>query len=156
MSCINLKIRSEKYKKFPYCKQLRRKIDYEECRNCEFKEYKTVKKIKGKKHKQTKATEIPKSVKEIVWERDNHRCIFCKTTVDMFYANAHFIPRSSGGLGIPENIFTACENCHREQDNGLNTKEYDTKAEKHLKSIYGGRWTKENLIYRKRRIINGE
>lgn len=156
MSCINFRVRSEKYKKYPYCTQFRRKIDYEECRNCEYKEYKTVKKIKGKKHRQTKVTEIPKSVKEIVWERDNHRCIFCKNPVDMFYANAHFIPRSLGGLGIPENIFTACDNCHREQDNGLNTKEYDEKVENYLKSIYGGRWTKENLIYRKRRTINGE
>ena len=35
-------------------------------------------------------------------------------------------------LGIPENIVTACEDCHREQDNGKNTKLYDKKAEKHL------------------------
>lgn len=105
--------------------------------------------IKGKKHKQTKEKEIPKKVKEIVWERDKHRCIFCEKEVDMFYANAHFIPRSAGGLGIPENIFTACEDCHREQDNGKNTKLYDKKAEKHLKGVYKGNWNKENLIYKK-------
>lgn len=155
MNCVHLKIRSEKYKKFPYCVQQRRRISYEECKNCEYKTYKTIKRIKGKKHKQTKATAIGQTVKEIVWERDNHRCIFCKTPVVKFYANAHFIPRSSGGLGIPENIFTACENCHREQDNGMNSKEYDIIAENYLKSIYGGRWTREKLIYRKRRIING-
>lgn len=154
MGCINLKIRSEKYKKFPYCTKLKRKINYEECRICEHKAYKKAKAIKGKKHRQTKATEIPKSVKEIVWERDNHRCIFCHTIVNMFYANAHFIPRSSGGLGIPENIFTACKNCHREQDNGLNTQEYDKRAKNYLKSIYGRCWTKEKLIYKKRRKLN--
>lgn len=67
----------------------------------------------------------------------------------MFYANAHFIPRSAGGLGIEENIFTACENCHREQDNGKDSKLYTKKAEKHLKDIYGTNWSKENLIYKK-------
>lgn len=156
MNCMFLKIRSKKYQKFPYCKQLKREIDYKECNNCEYKEYKRTKAIKGKKHMMTKATGIPVSVKEAVWERDNFRCIFCQKVVPKFCANAHLVPRSLGGLGIPENIFTACENCHREQDNGLYTKEYDTIAENHLKSIYGGRWTKENLIYKKRRTINGK
>lgn len=105
--------------------------------------------IKGKKHKQTKATEISKEVKKIVWQRDKKKCIFCHNPVDIFYANAHFVPRSAGGLGIPENIFTACKNCHREQDNGLNTKEYDKKAKKHLKNIYGASWNIEKLIYKK-------
>lgn len=53
------------------------------------------------------------------------------------------------GLGIEENIFTACEDCHREQDNGKNTKEYDKKVEMHLKGIYGANWDKSKLIYKK-------
>ena len=113
------------------------------------KKEKALTRIKGKKHKQTKATEISKEVKRIVWERDKKKCIFCHNSVDVFYANAHFIPRSAGGLGIPKNIFTACENCHREQDNGLNTKEYDKKAKKYLKGIYGDSWSKDKLIYKK-------
>lgn len=115
------------------------------------KKKKTKKKtpIKGKKHKQTKEKEIPKKVKEAVWKRDKHRCIFCKKEVDVFYANAHFIPRSAGGLGIEENIFTACEDCHREQDNGQKTKEYDQKAKRYLRRIYGADWNIEKLIYKK-------
>ena len=105
--------------------------------------------IKGEKHKQTKAKEVTKKVKNAVWERDKHRCIFCGKEVDVFYANAHFIPRSAGGLGIEENIFTACKDCHIEQDNGKNSKEYDQKAKKHLKSIYGAKWKIEKLIYKK-------
>lgn len=110
---------------------------------------KEVTKIKGKKHKQTKEKEIPKEVKIAVWNRDKNKCIFCGKEVDVFYANAHFIPRSAGGLGIEENIFTACENCHREQDNGKDSKLYDKKAEKHLKRIYGVNWDKKKLIYKK-------
>lgn len=105
--------------------------------------------IKGEKHKQTKATDIPKKVKEIVWKRDKHKCIFCHKQVPLECACCHFIPRSLGGLGIPENIYTGCSDCHREQDNGLNTKEYDMKVEKHLKDIYGANWNKSKLIYKK-------
>lgn len=101
------------------------------------------------KHKQTKATEISQKIKEEVWNRDNKRCIFCGKIVAKSYACCHFIPRSAGGLGIAENIFTACENCHREQDNGKNTKEYDRKAKKYLKGIYGASWKVEKLIYKK-------
>ena len=104
-------------------------------------------KKQGKKRKNY--TDIPKSVKEIVWERDGHRCIFCHRYVPVECACCHFIPRSLGGLGIPENIFTACENDHREQDNGMNTKLYDLKVENYLKGIYGANWNKEKLIYNK-------
>ena len=108
-----------------------------------------VTKIVGKKHTETKSKEISSKVKARVWERDNHCCIFCNVNVPMFYANAHFIPRSAGGLGVEENVFTACEDCHREQDNGHNTKEYDQKAKRHLQGIYGKDWKIENLIYKK-------
>lgn len=110
---------------------------------------KEVTEIKGKKHKQTKEKEIPKKVKETVWKRDKHKCIFCHKQVPVECACCHFIPRSAGGLGIPENIFTACEDCHREQDNGKNTKEYDKKVERHLKRIYGKNWDKSKLFYKK-------
>jgi 5-methylcytosine-specific restriction endonuclease McrA len=112
-------------------------------------EKKKVKEIKGKKHKQTKEKEIPQKVKEAVYERDDHRCIYCNKIVPKRCACCHFIPRSAGGLGIEENIFTACEDCHREQDNGKDSKEYDKKAKKYLKSIYGAKWKIENLIYKK-------
>lgn len=105
--------------------------------------------IKGHKHKQTKATEIPKWVKEIVWKRDKHRCIFCHKYVPIECACCHFIPRSAGGLGIPENIYTGCSKCHSEQDDGLHTKLYNDILENYLKDIYGAYWNKEKLIYKK-------
>lgn len=54
-----------------------------------------------------------------------------------------------GGLGIPQNVFTACNKCHNEQDNGKNTKEYDKLAENYLKKCYGDNWDKSKLIYKK-------
>ena len=149
MKCINFSVKSKKYMKYLYCRYQKKEICFEDCKHCEYKQYKEVKKIKGTKHKQTKKTEIPKKVKMIVWNRDMHKCIFCGKLVPWNYANAHFIPRSAGGLGIEENIFTACEDCHREQDNGLNTKLYTDKAEKYLKACYGENWNIEKLIYKK-------
>lgn len=105
--------------------------------------------IKGHKHRQTKHTDISKKVKEAVWNRDNHKCIFCGKFVSIDYACCHYVGRAQGGLGIPENTFTACEDCHREQDNGLHSKEYTEIAENYLKSIYGPDWDKSKLIYKK-------
>ncbi len=144
MNCKNLRIRSRKYIKFFYCKIEDKEISLELCKDCNNREYVKRKEIKGKKHKQT---EISKLVKEAVWYRDKHRCIFCHEIVPLFCANAHLVPRSSGGLGIEENIFTACERCHQEQDNGLNSKLYTEYAENYLKDIYGSNWNKRNLIY---------
>ena len=46
------------------------------------------------KSKRSKACEISQKVKEIVWNRDNHRCISCGRYVPKTCANAHFIKRS--------------------------------------------------------------
>lgn len=149
MSCTYLRIRTKNYKKYFFCTLCKHETNIEICKCCIEKAYKKAKPMKCKKHSRTKATAIQKNVKEAVWYRDRFRCIFCHTPVPMFNANAHFIPRSRGGKGIEENMFTACDFCHREQDNGLNTEYYNEIAEKHLKSIYGSTWKKENLIYEK-------
>lgn len=44
--------------------------------------------------KRSKACEISQKVKEIVWNRDNHKCISCGRYVPKTCANAHFIKRS--------------------------------------------------------------
>lgn len=105
--------------------------------------------IKGNKHSQTRKYEIPAKVKVKVWERDNHKCIFCGKYLEWTKANAHYIPRGLGGLGIEENIFTACDDCHREQDNGLNSDVLTEYARIYLSNIYGEKWKEEDLIYKK-------
>lgn len=146
MNCKYFCWRTEKGFKYKYCRLHKCKI--EDCYKCNEKEYKKYKKKTKHKSKRVKATEIQDGVKEIVWNRDARKCIFCNTPVSMFYANAHFIPRSQGGLGIVENIFTACNHCHAEQDNGLNTEYYEKRAEEHLKSKHEN-WNKSDLIYKK-------
>lgn len=46
-------------------------------------------------HKRTKALDIPKTVKDEVWERDGHQCIICGSPYAM--PNAHYISRAHGG-----------------------------------------------------------
>lgn len=90
-------------------------------------------------------TDIPRKVKEKVYERDNGHCIFCG---QVGFPNAHFIPRSHGGLGIEENIITACLECHNNMDNSDKRQIYLERAGMYLKSVYPD-WNKEALVYNK-------
>ena len=101
----------------------------------------------GYKSRRSRATDIPQSVKKIVYERDGGRCIFCGAPGS---PNAHVISRAHGGLGIEENIVTACFNCHFMMDNSPDRKIYLQAAKTYLQGIYGLRDESEN-IYRKER-----
>ena len=101
------------------------------------------------KHKRTKATDITKEVRQTVASRDNGKCIYCGKYVPVACSNAHFIKRSQGGLGIPENVVTLCPKCHFEEDFGQNTKLYEDYIENYLKGIYGADWSKDKLVYKK-------
>ena len=106
--------------------------------------------------KRSRACEIPKKVKEKVWLRDDKKCICCKKYVPITCANAHFIKRSQGGLGIEQNIVTLCPRCHYEEDHGLETQRYEDYIERYLKGIYGVNWNKEKLIYSKWEVKKNE
>ena len=106
------------------------------------------------KSKRAKACDIPKRVKERVWERDGGCCIFCGNGVNVM-PNAHVIPRSKGGLGVEENIVTACtmltkNKCHYYLDNGdeWQRKTMLESAERYLRQHYPG-WDKDKYTYRK-------
>ena len=96
-------------------------------------------------HRMTRACKITQAVREAVYARDGH-CIVCGSHDGI--PNAHFIPRSHGGLGIEENIVTLCPKCHFEFDNGHYRKEYRTLIMNYLKSKYP-EWDEQKLIFRK-------
>lgn len=98
------------------------------------------------KSKRAKACDIPKKVKDIVWERDNHCCIICGSNQAM--PNSHFIRRSQGGLGIEENIVTMCMRCHSMYDQYIDRTAMETFVENYLRSKYPD-WDKEKLFYKK-------
>ena len=99
------------------------------------------------KSKRSKACDISQKTKKIVWERDHERCIFCGNHQAM--PNAHVLPRSKGGLGVPENIVTACFQCHEAMDHSSQRERMLKQANQYLDSIYG----KERTIKYVRNIV---
>ncbi|MCI6265886.1 MAG: hypothetical protein MR598_03450 [Erysipelotrichaceae bacterium] len=106
------------------------------------------------KSKRSKATDIDQKVKLKVWERDKHCCVICGNNVNVM-PNAHYISRAKGGLGIEENIFTACtrlteNDCHYRFDNGTKEEKelLKEKVKNYLSSIYPN-WNEDNLYYKK-------
>lgn len=127
-----------------YCKFSKRKININECIGCTNKVI-----ITTGSSKRTKELSITKKVKLAVWERDNHRCIFCNKLVPWNLANSHFVKRSQGGLGIEQNILTNCEECHRLFDDSKERNEWRLEyAERYLKLKYPD-WDIDKLTYKK-------
>ena len=157
MKCKHFTIRTHKNKNYCWCRYLKEQINYNYCVNCSYKEFKQYKNLKVtksikdsklKKHKLTKHTEIPLKIKKIVWERDNHKCIFCNKEVPLFNANSHYIKRSHNGLGIEENIMTNCEVCHKNFDDSILRKNMMPIAKKYFQSKYED-WNEDKLVYKK-------
>lgn len=95
-------------------------------------------------NKRTKATSIPKWVKDDVWERDHHSCIICGST--QAQPNAHFIKRSHGGLGVPQNIVTLCNRCHLQFDSSKDSMHIRAMIRDYLRNKYVG-WQEHELRY---------
>lgn len=97
-------------------------------------------------NKRTRVLDIPKRVKDAVWERDNHRCILCQSTQAM--PNAHVVPRSQGGLGAEQNIVTLCQSCHTKLDQTTQRKHLLQEVYAYMSAKYPG-WGPEQQVYRK-------
>ena len=100
------------------------------------------------KSKLAKATWISKEVKRKVWERDHMACIYCHRRVPVKCANSHYIKRSQLGLGIEQNIVTACPNCHYKYDFGVNCKDMINYTRNYLSTFYGA-LKRSELTYHK-------
>ena len=100
-----------------------------------------------------KPTDIPDKVRKKVYERDTFDgavcCIFCGRPLKPYERTcAHFIGRGRGGLGIEQNLGTACGKCHTELDNGKDGDFLYVNFENYLKSKYPD-WDKSKLVYEK-------
>lgn len=158
--CLYLRFRKKQGKTYCYCTKKRAVIEFSSCYGCINKEYKKIAKntikIKNrtplnkvsKTNKVTKATSIPKAVKLTVWERDQHKCIFCGKEVDWRFANSHYIKRSQLGMGIEENILTNCDKCHKLFEESTKREEMKEIAKKYLISKHPN-WNEEDLVYKK-------
>ena len=114
--------------------------------------------MKKMKSKQAKAHEFSQATRKMIYERDGG-CIFCQIGYHMEGANPfaltmrsimHFIPRSAGGLGIPENGAVGCQWHHEMLDNGNTGRRPEMLEifEEYLKRRYP-HWNREDLTYNK-------
>lgn len=97
---------------------------------------------------QKERTDIPKRVKDAVWERDGHRCILCGSAEAGPWC--HFIARSHGGLGIEKNVWTGCRRCHIlfDQGSGYAAQQAKQAVREYLSGIYPD-WDESLLLYKK-------
>lgn len=100
--------------------------------------------MKKRSSKRAKACDITKKVREEVWERDEHCCILCGSNEAM--PNSHYIPRSLGGLGIPQNVVTMCRECH--DDYEKHRREKKSLVAAYLKKCYPN-WDEGKLVFKK-------
>ena len=105
-------------------------------------------------HKDTKARDFDRKAKMAISERDSIEgwpcCVYCgcAAPAPLAWSNAHFIARSQGGLGIPENGLTLCPGCHSRYDQTENRKHMRGYFRAYLEKHYEN-WSEEALIYRK-------
>ena len=93
--------------------------------------------------KMKRITDISDKVRQIVYERDGHRCIVSGCyNVQV----AHYIPRSRGGMGIPENLVCLSPEIHMEYDNGKHHCELKKLIEGYLSSCYPN-WDQKKLFF---------
>lgn len=154
MKCIHLRIRTKKGTKYLYCNFNKDNAYCSECENHEYKKYKplavkNIKDYKLKKKQLTKKTDIPMTVKKKVFERDKGCCVICGNSNNVM-PNAHYIRRSKNGLGIEQNVFTACTEltplkCHSNFDKfGIGKEQVINNFKKNYED-----WNEDNLIYKK-------
>lgn len=114
--------------------------------------------------KQAKAHEFSLAARKKIIERDNEECIFCRLQYEMEGAGwlatvkgiMHYIPRSQGGLGIPENGAYGCQWHHEMMDNGNRGKREEMLGifREYLQGHYPD-WDKDKLVYDKWDFLKG-
>lgn len=103
------------------------------------------------KSQQARACDISPRTRQRVSDRDGKRCVICGSPGVQI---AHYIPRSRGGLGIPQNLVCLCVKCHDEYDNGKFREKHGQAIREYLKGWYTD-WDETDLVYDKYSWLKG-
>lgn len=66
---------------------------------------------------ESRRTSIPQDVLDIVWRRDQGKCVKCESQELIEFD--HIIPFSKGGSNTPRNLQILCQKCNREKSNKI-------------------------------------
>lgn len=110
----------------------------------------------AKKSKRTKACEFSADIRATIMQRDRYQCLFCrlekfgKSECDWMMDIMHYVNKSAGGLGIPQNGVLGCRYHHSLLDNGNKgyRKDMLQDMKEYLQSIYPD-WSEEELYFQK-------
>ena len=104
--------------------------------------------------KDTKARDFDRNTKYAIANRVSINgwpcCVYCGAAApaELAWSNAHYIARSQGGLGIPENGLTLCPSCHRRYDQTTERMGMREYFREYLREHHD-EWSEEALTYRK-------
>lgn len=122
MKCTYLRIKSKDYKKYLYCNNtnIKKEINFNNCRNCKYKEYKVVKKAKTKSSKLKNLESKRYSILQI----DNSRCFNCNRHFNKLDKHEAF-----GGSNRTKSmewglVYYLCRECHSKADIDSNFRQY--------------------------------
>ena len=74
---------------------------------------------KGKKRKGKKQKQRAWLVRTLM-AKHKGQCVYCEKTMERSEITVdHIMPRSKGGLDVPENLTLACKDCNQEKGDGI-------------------------------------
>ena len=133
MNCMYLKIRSRKYKKYIYCKQKDKEINFYDCKSCKDKDFKKTKELKKKSNKlknlEAKRFSIITNNLKICYVCQKRK----KDDLNEVFEGSNRQMSMKYGLVIP-----VCRTCHTEYDlNKELRQKYQREAQKIFEEKYG-------------------
>ena len=132
-SCKHFTIRSEKYKKYYFCRLHKKRISQNECGSCQDKEYKQYKQMKAKTNSLKKAEDGRRSI----LQSDKDKCYVChrKLPLDTHEAIGGMNRLTSIKWGL---ILYLCRECHSALDLDQDKKEeLQVLAQNKFVELYG-------------------
>lgn len=111
MKCTYLTIRTKDYKKYIYCRKRKKEINFNICRNCEYKEFKQQKELSKKSNKLKKL----EANRYSILTNNLKVCYICnkkrKDDLHEIFGGSNRQKSMQWGLVIP-----ICRKCHSEWD----------------------------------------